>query len=523
MRLLINKLRNSDSVEQIRSVYYEAPHHLYEQQHEYLRRGHRLIAMSNHDLGATSQMWVPIDAASAGEGALASAYRAGIDEIYSSLRLQSEKLRMSHTLLTIFFSAVLIVQALLIFKPLVQNLNRTLRRVVEVQETLDHIAFNDTVTRLPNRRGLARFYSDKSLADKNGLLISINIENMESVHKLLGSQHEDEFISVYSEKLKMSRPGTALLSKTGDDEFSAIYPGLDNYRAHGQESELLKAANDLIVVRGIPIWPIVSAGATVSPVDGTELDELNIKARVARSFEKLAPEKVSSYTQAISDAIERSDWLAKAIQSGLEHNEFFPHYQLKYDTRTRTVSGMEALARWKRVDGEPMGPGDFIPVAEKTGLIVPLTWTLFDHIAVDYASWLAAGTQPGRVAVNVSGAVLLDEEFVFRLKKLIALMSADEVPLEIEITENVALSENQNRIRSTISAVRALGVTVALDDFRTGYAALSHLINLEYDVLKIDRSFVNEMLNHEKKRRVINSMLLMCESLKKVSVAEGVE
>ena len=191
--------------------------------------------------------------------------------------------------------------------------------------------------------------------------------------------------------------------------------------------------------------------------------------------------------------------------------------------QTPVQSSIEALARWKKPDGSLVSPGVFIPAAESTGQIVDLTFYLFDKVLADIQDWCAAGVQVERVAINIARDVLLHDELTTRLRHMLDQLPGLCTGLEVEITENIALGDNLERTFKILSEIRQMGIHVAIDDFGTGYASLQTLIDMPFDVLKIDRAFVLPMTENGSGNEVVSAMISLTRTLGKNCVVEGVE
>ena len=215
--------------------------------------------------------------------------------------------------------------------------------------------------------------------------------------------------------------------------------------------------------------------------------------------------------------------LITAITNGIEKEEFVPFYQLKMESATGKPCAMEVLCRWQTSDGGFMRPDQFIPAAEKSGQIVPMTYQLLETVVSDVQKWSLLGLATGPVAVNVSVDVLQHRDFVTKFSQARDLLLAAGSDLDIEITESVAIDNSSGITRQILGQLSDLEITIAIDDFGTGYASLQTLIDLPFDVLKIDRSFLLPMSEDGQGSEVVSAMISLCSKLEKRSVVEGVE
>jgi EAL domain-containing protein (putative c-di-GMP-specific phosphodiesterase class I) len=211
-----------------------------------------------------------------------------------------------------------------------------------------------------------------------------------------------------------------------------------------------------------------------------------------------------------------------SLRHALERNEFFLHYQAKLNLKTRTITGMEALVRWKHPDRGIVQPGLFIPLAEETGLIVPMGKWVLNTACAQNVAWQRAGLPPLRMAVNLSARQFSDEDLLKDIAAALADSGMNPELLELELTESMVM-QNADRAGSVLAGIKQLGVRLAIDDFGVGYSSLAHLKRFPIDTLKIDRSFIRELPQNNEDKAITKAIVAMAKSLSLTVVAEGVE
>ena len=527
VQTLINELSGQEGVSTIQSLYTDEPFSLNTRLEDYIERLNALLDRETTDASSESLIfWVPIDASGAYQGALVTGYKEAFSETKKQLESHSSKLQVQHTFLTTTIAIALLLVSLLIFIPLFRGLRRVHAEVLEAQKNLEYLAFHDPVTDLPNSAGITRLQGKEVSTDSTCILL-IRITNMAQISNLIGPMNHNLFFNAFSDRLKNLLPRNARMARTGDTEFSAFFVDSDFCDGIISSGSLVVPLHKKLDVNDIPTYPILALGINTL-TENYSIDDQLANARLAASSYRPYITQLPLFETTMRDELDRENKVADEIRDGLQRNQFIPFYQLKVDSKTRLINGMEALVRWQHPEEGLVSPNNFIPVAERRGLIVDLTWSLFSKIADDYINWWNEGLKPGHVAINVAESVLQDPEFCNRLdaitKKLADAGIPDTAtPIEIEITENVALATNSDEISKALQYIRDQGIPIAFDDFGTGFASLSSVVNMDLDVIKIDQSFVMNMTTNIGSRSVVESILSICDSLNKISVAEGVE
>ena len=263
-------------------------------------------------------------------------------------------------------------------------------------------------------------------------------------------------------------------------------------------------------------------GVVLFPDDGTDADTLFKNAEGALKKAKVSGDRYLFYAQKMNDTVAGSLGIENRLRQALEKHEFVLHYQPKVNLASGKLTGAEALIRWNDPQTGLLPPARFIPILEETGLIHEVgRWALHKAIE-DYQRWRSADLPAVRIAVNVSPRQLRDRSFVAEIEEAISMAPEAAAGLELEITESLIM-ENVNHSIVSLLAIRALGVNIAIDDFGTGFSSLSYLSKLPVDTLKIDRSFVVDMVSGAGGVTLVSVIINLAHALKLKVVAEGVE
>ncbi|HEX4779866.1 MAG TPA: EAL domain-containing protein [Usitatibacter sp.] len=405
-------------------------------------------------------------------------------------------------------------------------MNITERKIAE--QRIAHMAHHDALTGLPNRVLLRdRIQQAIAQAHRGGTQLAVlflDLDRFKTINDSLGHQLGDRLLqSVASRILVCVREGDTV-SRVGGDEFVIVIPGIgsaaDSSSVAGKILEVLASAFHL---HGNDLHVAASIGISLYPADGSDAETLMRNADTAMYHAKDSGRgNFQFFTQHMNVTAQQRLTLENALRRALEAGEFDVHYQPLFDLRDRSVTGFEALLRWQPPGGGPLIlPGEFISVAEDSGLIVPIgDWVLGEALR-QAASWQSPG-RPLSISINVSANQLSRTLFVERLRHLVEELAIDPSIIELEVTERVII-EGAGEARRTLDDLAALGVGIAIDDFGTGYSGLAYLKRLPIDTVKIDQSFVRDLTIDPDDAAIVTAIVAMARSLDVDVVAEGVE
>ncbi|MGE5478527.1 MAG: EAL domain-containing protein [Bacteroidales bacterium] len=396
------------------------------------------------------------------------------------------------------------------------------------EETIRTLTYYDAVTRLPNRYlFMDRLHQALERAPRSGrkvALVMIGLNRFKQINETLGHQNGDQLLRVVADRLGTSLRGHDTVARLRGDTFCCLLTDLaQDHDAHLVISRLLESFATSFEVEGHEVFITAKVGISVFPVDGTDPDDLVLKAETAMNRSKeLADNAYQFYTPEMhANSVERLK-LETELRKALSRDEFVVYYQPKIETASGRVVGAEALVRWRHRELGMISPADFIPIAEETGLIVPIGNWVMDHVCEQIRQWRDAGQPVVQVAVNLSAHQFRQPDLVDRVVESLHKHAIDPDLLELELTES-AVMHNAEVTISTLMELHSQGVRLAVDDFGTGYSSLSYLKKFPLDKLKIDRSFVMDIDTNPASAEIVGAIIAMGHSLNLEIVAEGVE
>lgn len=406
-------------------------------------------------------------------------------------------------------------------------LAKGLAKVAELQKTLEHHAYNDSLTKIPNRAALMRELERRYLDVDAGpfALMIVDLDGFKKVNDGLGHQAGDELLCAVAAGLSSALDPGEFVARLGGDEF-AILSAVDVEIAHsygslaervaGHASGVFKtAAGDARVT--------ASVGVALVPVHGKTCEQAMTNADLALyKVKRTRPGAIRLYDTSLSDLFERQLYLISELRHALEQEELELAYQPIYDMSGRMV-GLEGLARWNHQTEGSIAPAEFIPIAEGAGLIDELgSWALHEACRQIH-HWSAHHNAVPTVAINVSTLQLRHPDFVEKVAVLLERYPAARGRLSLEITESVVVSDESGWHREVLARLSDLDVSIAIDDFGTGYSALSYLHDLEVDKVKIDRSFVVAAAKSACHLKLLQGIVGLAKGVGLEVVVEGVE
>ena len=395
------------------------------------------------------------------------------------------------------------------------------------QAELEYQATHDPLTGLPNRNLLQdRLTQAMGSSRRSGRQVAVafvDLDNFKVINDSLGHAVGDRLLQTIAGRLCHSLREVDTVARYGGDEFVLIMADQSTVGDLAQTlGRILQAIAEPVLLDGHDLRVSASIGVTVYPDDGEDFTALLSQADVAMYHAKAAGRgQFQFYTPALNSAACERLEMEIALRSALESDELQVHYQPKVDSAGK-VAGFEALIRWESPTLGSVSPVRFIPVAEETGLINPISDLVLRAACRAAAEWAASGWVGLNMAVNLSARQFADEQLLSRISAVLAETGLPAQCLQLELTESM-LAEDVERTVRTLSGLKALGVRIAVDDFGTGYSSLAYLKRFPLDILKIDRSFVMECDRDADGMAIPRAVISLGRSLGLSIVAEGVE
>lgn len=397
-----------------------------------------------------------------------------------------------------------------------------------IENRLERMALYDTLTGLPNRMKmqshLEQSIQEAKATGKSVVVAGIDIDNFKNVNDFFGHQLGDRLLQAAAGRLRADLEPGDILGRVGGDDFLICVPTenveatMERLRARVQE-----AFDRTFIINDFELYSTASVGFTSFPDHGSDVGTLLKNAEAATYFAKEAGRNTYAvYSARVTDRRTHRVSLETDLRRGLERNEFLVHYQPRLEAASGCLRGMEALIRWEHPEAGLVPPSRFIPVAEESGLIVPIGLWVLEAACRQTRRWIDAGFGELKLAVNLSVRQFKDAGLVGKIQNVLIRTGLPADHLELEITES-GLMNDIERGMEVLAELKNIGCTVAIDDFGTGYSSLSYLKRLPIDVLKIDRSFVMGLPQERSDLSIVTAVVGMARSLGLSTVAEGVE
>lgn len=427
--------------------------------------------------------------------------------------------------------------AIALTQSLIQQNADNIKQIKSAAEDKIHkLAYYDTLTGLPNRTlflqkltEYARSANDDELSrTKRFAVVALDLDHFKDINDSMGHNVGDAILRGVGKRLRAALPESAVVARSGEDEFAITMPltdGLDASDIANKISKVIgaepfKVFNESFQIRS-------SIGVSTFPDDGIDPDQVLKNADIALNRAKEeGRDRVKEYSEDFDRVVQQRFQLLRDLRDAMDAKDLQVFYQPQFELATGKVIGAEALLRWWKKDDSKNGgtfisPAEFIPVAEQSGLIVPIGEWVMRHSCELAARWASEG-HTIRVAVNVSGAQFYQSDLVNFTQKCLQETGLTPHNLELEVTESVFM-DDINQTIETLQQLHGLGVELAIDDFGTGYSSLSYLRQFPIDRLKIDQSFIRNALNNQDDAAIARTIVALGHSLNLKVIAEGVE
>jgi diguanylate cyclase (GGDEF)-like protein/PAS domain S-box-containing protein len=398
----------------------------------------------------------------------------------------------------------------------------------ESEARLDQLAHHDPLTGLPNRL-LLNARAEHALArarrnEKQMAVLFLDLDRFKYINDTLGHPAGDLLLQQVAERLRKCVRDEDTISRLGGDEFTILLEELDDAGAASTVArKILGALSEKAVLFGREVFVTCSIGISLYPRDGEDIVTLfkNADSALYRAKDQ-GRDTYQFYTEELTTlAVERLE-LENDLRHALETGELLVHYQPQVNLRSGRITGMEALARWQHPRRGLLMPADFIPLAEETGLIVPLGEWVLRTACFQAKAWLDAGLSTAPVAVNLSPRQFRQKDLVERIAGTLQESGLPPDHLELEITEGLVMFNVEASV-TLMGRLKDLGVRFSIDDFGTGYSSLSYLKRFPIDKIKIHQSFVQNITTDPEDAAISSAIISLTHSMKRKAIAEGVE
>ena len=407
-------------------------------------------------------------------------------------------------------------------------LSQRVRGIIDAsraERRIRRLAYNDSLTGLPNRaqfaEQLARYIDRAKLDGEPVAVLFLDLDRFKYINDSLGHEMGDRLLSSVARRIRGAVRQADCVARLGGDEFTVALSA-SAAAAAAAAQHISRSLARPFHLEGHDIFVAASIGVALYPQDGTDAGELLKHADMAMYRAKKDGSGVRFFEASMEHLMSGHLQLENDLHRALERDELWVAYQPKARVSTGAVVGMEALVRWQHPVRGEISPGDFIPLAEETGLILAIGEWMLRSVCRQVQSWNAAGMAPLRVSVNISGRQLAQANFVETVDRILQGSGLPAHLLELEITESVLMQHAENTLEM-LRGLRALGVSLSIDDFGTGYSSLAYLKRFPVDAVKIDRAFVQDLPDNADDAAIATAMIALAHSLRLEVVAEGVE
>lgn len=397
---------------------------------------------------------------------------------------------------------------------------------IESEESINRLAYYDVLTGLPNRAMLYKemthqFVQSENMSTSTALLY-MDIDDFKTINDIKGHQVGDKVLVKIAKDL-ISEINCDAIARIGGDEFVIICRDCDENGARKVAYNIINVVSRPLTIDGSEFNISCSIGITIYPKDGTDIDEILMNADNAMYLAKdHGKNQFEFYEQSMKDALVRKIERQNEIRRGISNKEFILYYQPKVDLVTGYILGVEALVRWNHPTRGLLLPGEFIGIAEESGLIIPLGEAILETACEQSKKWEQEGIKDLTIAVNMSGKQFKKKEILQDVTRILEQTCMRPELLIIEITESIAM-EDVNRTICLMNSLKEKGIKFSLDDFGTGYSSLNYLITLPIDNVKIDKQFVQNLNKHNFEEVVVKAIIEIAHSIGLSIVAEGIE
>lgn len=395
------------------------------------------------------------------------------------------------------------------------------------QDQVFQLTQYDALTELPNRRFLintaTQLYQSSIISHTPFGILFIDMDDFKSINDSYGHAAGDYTLQQLALRLISCREGNDVIARVGGDEFCILHYNATTESMRTLVQKLIAVSREPLNFKEHTIPIGVSVGGAIWPNDASTLKELLICADLAMYQAKSTGSDYIAYTFDLSRRYNRERDILQALRLGLEENKFYLVYQPKYHLIDKSITGTEALLRLESDKLGAIFPGEFIPIAERNYLMRAIGLYVFERVNKQLTEWRSAGLSlPGRLSINISAQQLEDPELAESFSTILKRHDLSATLFELEITESMLMKKPEQAI-GTLEKLRNLGFSIAIDDFGTGFSSLSYLSRINASCLKIDKSFISELIDSQSNELIVHSIIRLADSLGMTVISEGIE
>ncbi len=398
----------------------------------------------------------------------------------------------------------------------------------QAEAKISHLLYYDNVTDLPNRlllrEKLHQALTQSKTTAQAVAILCIRLNRLKQMSGALESTEQHSLMRLLAARLRTAVPDSHTVAQLQEDQFIVILPAVDQRQVAASTAQSIQnVLSEPLALKNERLYLTTSIGITLYPADGLSIDMLLKNADLAaEAGQQQGSNHYQFYTPALNVRTADQVAIEASLYEAVARSEFQLHYQPQVNLGTGQIVGAEALLRWHPPAHGPISPAVFVPLAEATGLIVPIGAWVLQTACEQAITWQRAGLPPLRMAVNLSARQFNQPDLSAMIAQTLQATGLAPDWLELEITESCVMQHPEAAI-ATLNTLKALGVQISLDDFGTGYSSLSYLQQFPFDILKIDQCFVRDLDRHAKNQVIVGAVTQMAHNLGLKVIAEGVE
>lgn len=403
-----------------------------------------------------------------------------------------------------------------------------LQEIIDTQEKAEYLAYHDSLTSLPNRIRLEEHLMHViDVSKRNNLAMSllfIDLDRFKIINDTLGHQIGDKLLQIVAKRIKSTLRQSDMLARMGGDEFVVVLETARNKNSAAFVcNKILEVLRTPIKIGNYELSTSASIGVAMFPEDGENLSRLIKHADAAMYHaKKQGKNTFEYYDKQLSIDVHKQLKIEQALKVAIDNNELSVNYQPQFNIKTNEVKSFEALVRWNSFELGFVSPAVFIPIAEDTGMIVDIGNFVFEKACRDFLKFKEIDNNLEYIAINISAVQFKDGDFINNIKNIISKVGIKPNQIELEITERFIMDFNES-IMSMLNELKKLGFRMSIDDFGTGYSSMSYLNKLPIDIIKVDKSFIDDILKDNNNLQLAKGIIALAKSLGFKTVAEGIE